>query len=272
MAIVVKWLTHLTVNQACVGSSPIGRPNMYKKTHWVFFCFEVASPSNIGGLIWYSCLMKETKRIQTLGEEIANAVSHGIGAIFGIVALILFILASDTLQEYVAGIIFASAIFLLFISSTLYHSFPSSLRVKRLFKRFDHISIYLLIGASFAPLLLVIADQPFGIIFFSIQWTIITVGIVFKAILIDKLQVLHIVMFLLLGWSALLVMGQLGKLSEPALYLTVWGGIAYSLGVVFYASSRKFMYAHFVWHLFVIAGVVLHFIANYGFIFLPTNS
>ena len=215
--------------------------------------------------------MRETKRIQTLGEEIANAVSHGIGAIFGIVALILFILASDTVEEYVAGTIFAAAIFILFLSSTLYHAFPSSLRVKRLFKRFDHISIYLLIGASFAPLLLVVADQPFGIIFFSIQWVIIITGIVFKAILIDKLQVLHIVMFLLLGWSALLVLGQFDKLSESAFYFTVWGGIAYSLGVVFYASSRRFMYAHFVWHLFVMAGVILHFIANYGFIFLLPN-
>lgn len=215
--------------------------------------------------------MRETKRIQTLGEEIANAVSHGIGAIFGIVALILLILASDTVEEYVAGTIFAAAIFLLFLSSTLYHAFPSSLRVKRLFKRFDHISIYLLIGASFAPLLLVVADQPFGIIFFSIQWVIIITGIVFKAILIDKLQVLHIVMFLLLGWSALLVLGQFDKLSEPAFYFTVWGGIAYSLGVVFYASSRRFMYAHFVWHLFVMAGVILHFIANYGYIFLLPN-
>ena len=215
--------------------------------------------------------MRETKRIQTLGEEIANAVSHGIGAIFGIVALILFILASDTVEEYVAGTIFAAAIFILFLSSTLYHAFPSSLRVKRLFKRFDHISIYLLIGASFAPLLLVVADQPFGIIFFSIQWVIIITGIVFKAILIDKLQVLHIVMFLLLGWSALLVLGQFDKLSEPAFYFTVWGGIAYSLGVVFYASSRRFMYAHFVWHLFVMAGVILHFIANYGYIFLLPN-
>ncbi len=215
--------------------------------------------------------MRETKRIQTLGEEIANAVSHGIGAIFGIVALILFMLASDTVEEYVSGTIFAAAIFILFLSSTLYHAFPSSLRVKRLFKRFDHISIYLLIGASFAPLLLVVADQPFGIIFFSIQWVIIITGIVFKAILIDKLQVLHIVMFLLLGWSALLVLGQFDKLSEPAFYFTVWGGIAYSLGVVFYASSRRFMYAHFVWHLFVMAGVILHFIANYGFIFSLPN-
>jgi hemolysin III len=75
-------------------------------------------------------------------------------------------------------------------------------------------------------------------------------------------------MFLLLGWSALLIMGQFERLPTTAFYLIVWGGIAYSLGVVFYASSRKFKYAHFVWHLFVLTGVVLHFIANYGFIFL----
>jgi hemolysin III len=212
--------------------------------------------------------VKKIKRPQSLGEEIANAVSHGVGAIFGIVALILFLIASQTWQEYVAGSIFAIAIFLLFISSTLYHAFPSKLRVKRLFKRFDHIAIYLLIGASFAPLLLIVADQPFGLIFFIIQWTVITVGIVFKAVSIDRLQVFHVVMFLLLGWSAILIMGQFEKLSMVAFYLTVWGGIAYTLGVLFYANSRKFKYAHFVWHLFVLAGVVLHFTAIYGFIFL----
>ena len=212
--------------------------------------------------------MKKMKRPQTLGEEIANAVSHGIGAIFGLVAFVLILLASQTWQEYLSGTIFSLAIFLLFISSTLYHAFPPSLRVKRLFKRFDHISIYLLIGASFAPLLIVVAEQPFGMIFFTVQWVIIILGIVFKAVFIDKLQVFHVVMFLLLGWSALFIMGQFERLPTTAFYLTVWGGIAYSLGVLFYASSRKFKYAHFVWHLFVLTGVVLHFIANYGFIYL----
>lgn len=213
--------------------------------------------------------MKKLKRPQSLGEEIANAISHGIGAIFGIVAFILILVASNTWQDYLSGTIFSLAIFLLFISSTLYHAFPSSLGVKRLFKRFDHISIYLLIGASFAPLLLVVADQPFGLIFFAVQWVIIILGIVFKAVLIDRLQVLHVVMFLLLGWSALLILGQFAKLPPIAFYLTVWGGIAYSLGVVFYSLSRKFKYAHFIWHLFVLAGVILHFIANYGFIYYP---
>ncbi len=212
--------------------------------------------------------MKKIKRPQSLGEEIANAISHGVGAIFGLVALVLILMASQTWQEYLSGSIFSMAIFILFISSTLYHAFPASLGVKRLFKRFDHISIYLLIGASFAPLLIVVAEQPFGMIFFAGQWLIIILGIVFKAVYIDKLQVLHVVMFLLLGWSALLVMGQFERLPIPAFYLTVWGGIAYSLGVVFYASSRKFKYAHFIWHLFVLAGVILHFIANYGYIYL----
>ena len=212
--------------------------------------------------------MISTKRPQSLGEEIANAISHGIGAIFGIVALILFLMAANTWQEYVAGSIFGFAIFFLFIASTLYHSFPASLGVKRLFKRFDHIAIYVLIGASFAPLLLLVASQPFGLIFFIVQWSIILFGIVIKAIFIDRLQVLHVVMFLLLGWSALLIMGEFSRLETTALILTVAGGITYSLGVIFYASSRKFPYAHFIWHLFVLGGVILHFIANYGFIFL----
>lgn len=213
--------------------------------------------------------MEKRKRPQSLGEEIANAVSHGLGTIFGIVALILLLLASSTWQAYLAASLFGGAIIFLFLASTLYHAFPASLGVKRLFKRFDHIAIYTLIGASFAPLLLMVAQQPFGLIFFGVQWVIIITGIVFKAVFIDKLQVFHVVMFLLLGWSALLIMGEFARLdNQTAMILTVTGGIAYSLGVVFYASSRKFKYAHFIWHLFVIAGVVFHFIANYGFIFL----
>jgi hemolysin III len=212
--------------------------------------------------------MKKKNREQTLGEEIANAISHGVGAIFGIVAFILLITVSQTWQEVVASILFAGAIFFLFMMSTLYHAFPHPLKVKAVFKRLDHIAIYTLIGASFAPLLLIVAEQPFGYIFFAAQWTIIVTGIVFKAIFIHKMQVFHLVMFLLLGWSALLILGQFANLAQPALYLTIAGGIAYTVGVFFYAASKKFKYAHFIWHLFVIAGVVLHFIANYGFIFL----
>jgi hemolysin III len=214
-------------------------------------------------------VMQKTKRPQSLGEEIANAVSHGLGAIFGIVALILLLIASSTWQEYLAGSLFGGAIIFLFLASTLYHAFPPTLAVKRLFKRFDHIAIYTLIGASFAPLLLIVARQPFGFIFFTIQWVIIITGIVFKAVFIDKLQVFHVVMFLLLGWSALLIIGEFSQLNNiNAFLLTISGGIAYSVGVIFYASSRKFKYAHFIWHLFVLAGTILHFIANYGYIFL----
>jgi hemolysin III len=213
--------------------------------------------------------MKKEIRNQTLGEEIANAISHGFGAVFGIVTLILFMMASDSIEKVVSGIIFSLAIFLLFMSSTLYHSFPNKLKtVKRLFKRFDHIAIYLLIGASFAPLLLVVSEQPFGFIFFAIQWVVILTGIVLKAIFIDKFQVMHVVMFLLLGWSALLIMGQFERLPMVALNLIIGGGLAYSFGVIFYALSRKVKYSHFIWHLFVMAGTILHFIANYVYVFL----
>jgi hemolysin III len=213
--------------------------------------------------------IKKIKRPQSLGEEIANSVSHGAGAVFGIVSLILTLLTTNSFVSMVASMIFSFAIILLFLSSTLYHAFPPSLRVKRLFKRFDHISIYVLIGASFAPLLLLIADQPFGFIFFTVQWVIITIGVIFKAVFIDRFQVLHLVMFLLLGWSALLIGRVFEALPPAAFILTISGGLAYSFGVIFYGLSRKIKYSHFVWHLFVLAGVILHFLSNYLFIFLP---
>ena len=202
----------------------------------------------------------------SLGEEIANAVSHGIGGIFGIVALILLLIKSSNGYEIASSIIFGLGIILLYTMSTLYHAFKTGSKAKRVFKRLDHLSIYVLIGGSFAPIFILVIDKPLGWILLAVQWVLIIFGIVMKAVKVNKFQWLHIVLFLLLGWSGLILFDPLYEISHEAFYFILFGGISYTIGVFFYAS-RLFKYSHFIWHLFVILGTVLHFISAYFYIF-----
>jgi len=218
--------------------------------------------------------MKKT-HIQTLGEEIANAISHGVMAIFGIVALILLLIKADQTIEVVAAIIFGFGIINLYTMSTIYHALfhPTA---KSIFQRFDHLSIYLLIGGTFAPALLLLPElqRPlFGIsglglgpVLFIIQWILILIGVVFKSIWIKKFAKVHVFIYLAIGWSALIFAQQLLAYEAAAFWLVFAGGVAYSIGVIFYAFP-KIKYFHFVWHIFTSIGTVLQFIAIYAYLY-----
>lgn len=216
---------------------------------------------------------RKVKRIQTVGEEIANSVSHGVMVLFGIYALVALILKANDFWGFLSVIIFGISIIFLYLMSTLYHAL-SFTKSKGIFKRFDHLGIYLLIGGTFAPALLLlesIRTTPFlgiegmldaGLTLFIIQWIVITTGIVFKSIWVYRFQALHIAIFLILGWSALLFVLDLWKFSEPAFWLILLGGLSYSIGVIFYSLSNM-KYFHFIWHLWVAAGTILQFLAIY---------
>ena len=209
--------------------------------------------------------MKLLKK-QTLGEEIANAVSHGVGTVFGITGLILLLIKSDSASELISSIFFGLGMVILYLMSTLYHAFKQGTTVKNVFKRFDHISIYALIGGTFAPIFILVIDKPLGWILLSAQWILIITGIVFKAVMIHKYSWIHLVLFLVIGWSGLTLIGPLFSLSPRAFYFILSGGIAYSIGVFFYAF-HFFKYSHFVWHIFVFIGTFLHFLAIYVYLF-----
>lgn len=220
--------------------------------------------------------IKKIKRPQTVGEEIANAVSHGVVALFGIYALIHLIIKANSPVALFAGILYGISIILLFSMSCLYHSL-SFTRAKGVFKRFDHISIFILIGGTFAPALLLIPGlrTPFlgatwlldtGWMLFIIQWLFIIVGVVFKSIWVHKFQGFHYLIYIVLGWSALVFITELYTFSVPAFWLILLGGIAYTIGTIFYALSR-IKYFHFVWHIFVAAGAIIHFIGIILFLY-----
>lgn len=203
---------------------------------------------------------------QSLGEEIANAVSHGVGALAGIAGLALLLVKSDSFAEVASSIIFGFGMILLYTMSTLYHSFRNGSTVKKVFQRFDHISIYALIGGTFAPIFILVIDKPLGWILLCIQWALIILGMVFKAVMIHKFAWIHLILFLVIGWSGLTLIGPLYDVSVNAFYYILLGGIAYTIGVLFYAF-HWFKYAHFVWHIFVFLGTLFHFIAVFYYLF-----
>jgi len=203
---------------------------------------------------------------RSLLEEIGNSITHGLGSIFAIVALVLMLLESDSFPEQLSAMIYFFGMFIMFTSSCLYHAFAHGSAVKRLFRRFDYSSIYLLIGATFAPVLICFFGDTFGMIFFIIQWAIIAAGISLVGVFgPTKLRFIHIPLYVLLGWSALMLLPGMIGTNFP---LTMWilaGGVLYTLGIIpFLMHSRA---SHFIWHFFVLAGAVTQWIGIYLYLF-----
>lgn len=201
----------------------------------------------------------------TSKEEIVNGITHGIGALLSVVALVVLIMVAgnygDALQ-LVSFSIYGVTLILLYLSSTLYHSF-SGPRIKNLFARFDHVSIFLLIAGTYTPILLTSIGGAWGWTLFGVIWGLALAGAVIRSIYLHRFRKLMVAVYLLMGWM-FVIAGKQVYLSLPSISLTflILGGIAYSVGVIFY-MWRKLPYSHGIWHLFVLAGSVLHFFAIY---------
>jgi hemolysin III len=205
------------------------------------------------------------RRALSTNEEIANSITHGIGALLSIIALVVLIMVAERhgdVWHLVSFSIYGSSLILLYLSSTLYHSF-SRPKLKNLFARFDHISIFLLIAGTYTPILLTSLRGIWGWTLFGIIWTVALAGIVIRSIYVYRFRKLMVVIYLIMGWMFVLAGNQIyHKLPSISLIFLVWGGLAYSVGVVFY-MWRKLPYSHGIWHLFVLAGSILHFFAIY---------
>lgn len=206
--------------------------------------------------------MKHKTPKQSLGEEIANAVSHGVGALLAIIGMVLMILKSNSLEATVGVILFATCAFMLYSMSCLYHSFKKDSLVKRIFRRFDYASIYLLIGGTYLPIFLIVFNRPWDMLLIALQWVIIATGITLKSVRFYKFKAIHFVLYLILGWSGIFIFKPLLDLSPQAFWLILAGGVSYTIGTIFY-GLKKVKYAHFIWHLFVLGGTILHFFAIY---------
>ncbi len=205
------------------------------------------------------------KRHQSLGEEIGNAITHGMGALLSIFFAIIMFLKCDNFIHCFSVTIFSLSMFFLYLSSCLYHAFKNGSKVKRVFKRFDHLSIYLLIAGTFAPILLIEIGGTVGWVFFSIQWFLTIFGILSKILFPNRFQLLHIALFLIIGWSGLFFFPYLIKNNIGLLWFILSGGIMYTIGVLFYCKII-FKYHHFIWHFFVLFGTILQVIGIYFFV------
>ena len=195
----------------------------------------------------------------TLGEELISAISHGVGALLGITAMVLCIVKSVGPQgdgyKLASSIVFGLTVTLLYLMSCLYHSLKVN-KAKRVFRVIDHCTIFLLIAGTYTPYTLVSLRDSIGWWIFGIIWGVAIVGISLNA-----------ACYLLMGWMIVLAYQRMTVALEPAgLSLLVWGGVAYTVGAVLYGIGARKKYFHSVFHFFCLAGTVLHFFSIYCYV------
>lgn len=200
-------------------------------------------------------------RIQSFGEEIANSITHGVGVALSIAALVLLVVFASNngdAMRVVSLSIYGATLILLYLSSTLYHSF-SHPRLKHYFRILDHTSIYLLIAGSYTPIVLVTLRGALGWTLFGLVWAMAVGGIVLKLFLKGKFGYVSVIFYIAMGWVILIAIKPM--LQAAPWQLIMWlliGGLSYTFGVIFYAW-KKLPYHHAVWHLFVLGGSISHF-------------
>jgi hemolysin III len=214
-------------------------------------------------------------------EEIGSAVSHGIGAILAIVGLVLLLIKARGNTEYrpqliLSSLIYMISLFAMCLNSCLYHSWKWGRKVKRIWRRFDYTSIYLQIAGTFAPIQLILlgrvygqTGQIIGYLYFGLMWAAFITGIVLTCVFgPENVRKVNFPLYFVGGWSALLMVpGWIQYDWHFAMWIFI-GGAVYSLGMIPFGLLRRKPGAHFWWHIFVLAGVILHFYAIYQFIFL----
>jgi hemolysin III len=199
----------------------------------------------------------------SLAEEIAHAITHGVGLLLGIAGLVvLVVLASvrGNAWHVVSASVYGATLVLLYASSTLYHAIPAP-KAKGVFRTLDHAAIYLLIAGTYTPFTLVNLRGGWGWTLFGLVWGLAALGIVLEAVAKRRMRILSVVLYIGLGWLiAIAVKPLLSSVEAGGIALLVLGGLAYTVGVIFY-GWRRLPYHHAVWHLFVMAGSVLHYFA-----------
>ena len=206
------------------------------------------------------------KRHQSLGEEIANSISHGVGFLAAIAITPILIVAAIPIGPgaIVGASIFGATMMVLYLSSTLYHAFPHS-RAKKVFQIFDHSAIFLLIAGTYTPFTLTVLQGAWGWALLGIVWSLAIFGVILKSVGGAGTNKLSIALYLGMGWLAVVAVKPLwDSLSAWGIFWLLAGGLMYSIGVVFFVYDHRVRYSHFIWHLFVLAGTAFHVIAVLG--------
>ncbi len=198
-------------------------------------------------------------------EEILNAVTHGLGAVFGIVSLIMLIniVPKDFFSLFCVSI-YGSTMFLLYFISTLYHSLGIC-KAKKLFRVLDHCSIFLLIAGTYTPVCFFRLGK-LGLLILCCIWAVAIIGIILNSINLKKYAKISMFCYIIMGWAVIFSIKPLMEaITKNQFLFLVGGGTAYTIGAVFYIFGKKIKYIHSLWHVFVLTGSVLHFITIYSF-------
>ena len=207
-----------------------------------------------------------------LGDILANAITHGIGAVFAVAGAVYLIAASTrgTVWLVVSCSVFSGTLVLVYICSTLYHSLVRT-RARHVFQVLDHSSIYLLIAGTYTPFTLIALRGRLGWFIFGVVWSLAIAGVVFKSFAVARFAVASAAVYLFQGWFIVIA-------ARPLLHAISWhgmiwlgaGGLAYTLGIVFFALDRL-RYFHAAWHVFVLAGSVAHYFAILFYVVPPRS-
>lgn len=204
----------------------------------------------------------------TAAEEVAHALTHGVGALLSIVALVVMVLWTaehGDIRHVVAACIYGASLILLYTASTLYHAFPWP-RIKAVFQQLDHAAIYILIAGTYTPFALINLWGPWGWGLLAVAWGIALLGVVMEFAMKTRVKWLSLSLYLGMGWMALIaIKPMIDNVDNGGLMLLVAGGLAYTLGVIFYVW-KSLPYHHAIWHLFVLAGSVFHFFSIFYFV------
>jgi len=198
-------------------------------------------------------------------EEYMSSITHLLGAgmaISGLIFLIVHAIQEGGIKQIIGFSIFGISAIFLYLMSGIYHILPIG-RYRKIFKILDHSAIYVLISGSYTPFLLILGGIT-GWIILIVQWTLTSLGILFKIKFAGKFQTLSTLIYLFMGWMIVFVFGNLKtSLNSISLTLLIAGGISYSIGAIFY-SMKKIKYTHVIWHFFVIIGTTLHYLSIYN--------
>lgn len=204
------------------------------------------------------------ERPQTLGEEFANTLSHGIGFLLAVASLPVLVQVAaqrGSAANVVGAVLFSATMILLYFVSSMYHALPAG-RAKHWFNRMDHAAIYLFIAGSYMPFLLGVLRGPWGWSLFGVVWGAAALGVAAKMFNRLRHPLWSTGLYVAMGWVALVAVAPMvERMSTAGLAWLVAGGLAYTLGAVVFHFDSKLRYAHFVWHLFVMAGSACHFCA-----------
>lgn len=200
----------------------------------------------------------------SLGEEIFSSVSHGVSALFAVTALVLLLVSCEKTPLTVASTaIYGGTMIILYSVSCIYHGLGLN-RAKLIFRSLDHCSVFLLIAGTYTPITLVCLGGVQGWIMFGVVWTAAIVGVALNAVSVERFKKASMACYLCMGWVVVLAMKTLrANISSLGFWCLLWGGILYTAGAALYGLGKKIPYAHSTFHLFVLAGSVLHAVCVY---------